>query len=137
METTAQQQKPQHVGYVPADRAEHMEEAQAPEMFSFVRPGDEVCGLLRRIEVVEVKGKKVTQYLVEVERGRFVQFLATWDLQRKIRSEHRGGYIVVRFVGENKEVKKGDNYLREFLVKVEKGRREQANLEITDEDIPF
>ncbi len=106
-------------------------------MFNFSAPGDCIAGTLLSIDKVIVKGKPVTQYLMRPdERDRRVRFLATYDLAQKLQPEHIGRFVEVTFTGENKEVKKGDNYLREFRVRVEKARA-QNNSEITDDDIPF
>jgi len=113
-----------------------LEEVLAPEMFSFTKPGETIAGTLLSIDTVTVKGKAVTQYLLRLDDGRRVQLLATYDLGRKLQPQHMRRFVEITYIGENKEVRKGDNYLREFRVRVEKARA-QNNPEITDEDIPF
>jgi len=116
------------------DRHE-MEEVLAPAMYTFNAPGDSVAGVLIASDKVIVRGKVVTQYLLRLEgSNKLAKILATFDLAQKLRPEHIGRFVELTFVGENKEVKKGDNYLREFRVRVEKA---QNNPEISDEDIPF
>jgi hypothetical protein len=122
------------------DSHHELEEIQAPEMFSFSAPGDCVAGILLSIDKVVVRGKMVTQYLVRLENSdKRVRFLATFDLSQKLQLKHVGRFIEVTFTGENKEVKKGDNYLREFRVRVAKVQDAAAhnNSVISDEDIPF
>jgi hypothetical protein len=114
-----------------------LEEVLAPEMFSFTKPGESISGVLLSIDGVTVKGKQVTQYLIRLDDDRRLQLLATYDLGRKVQRGHIGRFVEITYVGENREVKKGDNYLREFRVRVEKLRAQQDNPEFTDEDIPF
>jgi hypothetical protein len=119
------------------DNHRELEEILAPEMFTFSAPGDCVAGVLLSIDKVTVKGKPVTQYLLRLEGSeKRVQLLATYDLGRKLQPEHKGLFVEITYVGDNREVRKGDNYLREFRVRVEKAST-QNNPEITDEDIPF
>lgn len=114
-----------------------LEEVLAPEMFQFQTPGQSIAGTLLSIDTVTVKGKAVTQYLLRLDDNRRIQLLATYDLGRKLQPGHRGRFVEITYVGENKEVRKGDNYLREFRVRVEKRAPVQDNPEISDEDIPF
>jgi len=114
-----------------------MEEIVSPAMHTFSSPGDSIAGVLFSIDKVVVRGKTVTQYLLRLDGSdRRVKLLATYDLAQKLRSEHVGRFVELTFVGENKEVRKGDNCLREFRVRVERPRA-QNNPEITDEDLPF
>lgn len=113
-----------------------MDEVSAPVLFQFQAPKESIAGVLVSIDEVNVKGKPVTQYVLRLDDGKRVQLLATWDLSRKIQREHLGRYIEIVYLGENREVKKGDNYLREFRVSVEK-RNAQNNHDITDADVPF
>ena len=113
-----------------------LEEVLAPEMFSFTKPGDAIAGTLLSIDTVTVKGKQVIQYLLRLDDGRRIQLLATYDLGRKLQPQHIQRFVEITYIGENREVRKGDNCLREFRVCVEK-IRQQNNPEITDEDIPF
>lgn len=112
-----------------------LEEVLAPEMFTFAKPGEAIAGFLSSIDTVTVKGKPVTQYLLRMEDDRRVQILATYDLGRKIQRGHIGRFVEITYIGENREVRKGDNYLREFRVRVEKANQQIGP--ITDEDIPF
>lgn len=113
-----------------------LEEILAPEMFSFTAPGETIAGTMLSIDTVTVKGKRVTQYLLRLDDDRRIQLLATYDLGRKLQIEHIGRFVEIVYIGENKEVRKGENYLREFRVKVEKAKIQNSH-EITDADIPF
>ena len=122
------------------DGHRELEEILSPEMFAFSAPGDCIAGTLLSMDRVIVKGKPIRQFIVRLEGSdKRVRFLATFDLAQKLQPEHVGRFIEVTFTGENREVKKGDNCLREFRVRVEKvqGVSVQNNPEITDEDIPF
>ena len=119
----------------PRHHGRELEEVLAPEMFAFTKPGEVIAGFLLSIDTVTVKGKPVTQYLLRMEDDRRFQLLATYDLGRKIQRGHIGRFVEIAYIGENREVRKGDNYLREFRVKVEKANPQSGP--ITDEDIPF
>jgi hypothetical protein len=112
-----------------------LEEVLAPEMFSFTKPGETVAGVLLSIDTVTVKGKQVTQYLLRLDDDRRIQLLATYDLGRKLQRQHVRRFVEITYIGENREVRKGDNYLREFRVRVEKASSQTGP--IADEDIPF
>ncbi len=86
-----------------------LEEILAPEMFSFTAPGETIAGTLLSIDSVTVKGKRVTQYRLRLDDDRRIQLLATYDLGRKLQIEHIGRFVEIVYIGENKEVRKGDN----------------------------
>jgi hypothetical protein len=112
-----------------------LEEVLAPAMHTFNVPGDSIAGVLLSIDKVTVRGKTVTQYLLRPDGSeKRVKLLATYDLAQKLRPEQIGRFVELTFIGENKEVRKGNNCLREFRVLVAKA---QNNPEINDEDIPF
>jgi hypothetical protein len=80
-----------------------LEEVLAPEMFTFSAPGDCVAGVLLSIDKVTVKGKPVTQYLLRLEDSeKRVQLLATYDLDRKLQPQHKGLFVEITYIGENK-----------------------------------
>lgn len=117
-----------------------MVEVKEPRMMQFTTEGQSVEGYLLRIERVNVKDKSTIQYVCKDEAGDLFTFLATYDIARKLRSEHRGRWIMVRYEGEDGSVQTQGNKLRRFKVCVEKENPDAANdhgLHITDEDIPF
>jgi len=132
-------------GIVVENQKREMVERLAPELYRFEKVGEQVDGWLISADSVEItdkhtqEKKRVLQYLIEADAlGRRVQILATYDLARKIRREDVGRYIVITYMGENQQVKKGDNFLKEFRVEVEKSRTASGQgPEITDADIPF
>ncbi len=122
----------------PAQTRRQLTEIKGPEMFQFKERGQEISGYLMRISPVDVKGKKTIQYTVLDENRAEITFLATWDLARKLRHQHVGHFVVVRYLGENSEVKTQGNALREFYVGVDlNDRMKGPEAEITDSDIPF
>ena len=110
-----------------------MEERKRPALFRFEQPNDQVSGHLVAVDQVTIEDKPVTQFIIRKMDGEFILINATWDVARKLHVGDKGRFIEITFLGENKAVKKGDNFLREFRVRVSKA----APLEITDEDIPF
>ena len=112
-------------------------EILAPEMFTFTKPGEVIVGCLLSIDSVTIKGKTVPQYLLRTEDNRRFQILATYDLGRKIERSHIGRSVKITYIGENRDVRKGDNCLREFRVKVKKSNPQSQTGPIADEDIPF
>jgi hypothetical protein len=116
-----------------APEQQEMEERKRPALFRFEQPNDVVSGTLMAVDQVTIEEKPVTQFIIRQPDGEFILINATWDVARKLHASDKGRFVEITFLGENKAVKKGENYLREFKVRVSKG----APLEITDEDIPF
>lgn len=115
------------------------EEIKEPKMLQFKQPGACVEMKLLSIQLVTVRDKEVPQYTgVERESGELVTFLGTYDICRKLRREHIGRSVIVRFEGEDREVKTQGSPLRRFYVGKLKGEpAPQQTPEITDADIPF
>lgn len=115
-------------------------EVRGPRMVQFTAAGQDIEGVLLAIQRVTVKEKPTIQYLLKLDDGSLATFLATYDLLRKIRPEHMGHALLVRYEGEDHEVKTQGSPLRRFKVMVSNDRELAVKgdpLQITDEDIPF
>jgi hypothetical protein len=119
-------------------------EVKEPRMIEFNRVGMDVEGVLLAIQKVKVKDKPTTQYLCKDDEGELFTFLATYDIARKVRKEHIGHAVMVKYEGEDNtvEVGEGKNKLRRFKVYIAKQREVakqdvEDSLTITDDDIPF
>jgi hypothetical protein len=115
-------------------------EVKEPKMVQFTTEGQDVEGILLAIQKVTVKDKSTVQFLLKTDDGALATFLATYDLLRKIRREHIGYAIIVKYEGEDREVKTQGLPLRRFKVLVSRDRElavKSDSLQITDEDIPF
>lgn len=113
-------------------------EVQGPEQFKFEHVNQQLEGVLLGIERVNVNDKPTLQYVMRLDENRkLITFLATYDLQRKIRKEHIGHGLMVKYEGEDSSVQTQGNKLRRFKVFVSRQKELVNNLEITDEDIPF
>lgn len=116
-------------------------ERPSPELFSFSTPGDFVKGVLSAIDRVEVKGKPTIQFTVDdAAENKTYKILGTYDLNQKIKKSDIGSFLQIVYKGENKEVKKGDNFLRMFGVAFEEKTHAATftdGSQITDADIPF
>jgi hypothetical protein len=95
-----------------------MQEVEAPEMFKFSDQHPQLSGILIDISLVTVSSKETTQYMFEAEDGHRVTFLATYDLQRKIRPAHVGHFMWIRYEGEDRSVETQGSPLRKFRVQV-------------------
>jgi hypothetical protein len=118
-----------------------METREEPRFVKF-STGEVVEGTLIGIERIKVNEKMAVRYTVE-DDGELVSFLGTYQLNVKIRPDDRGHKLIVRCVGEDTMVKRGENCMKVFEVQVSKERvRASASaplesLGITDDDIPF
>jgi hypothetical protein len=130
-----------------ADRnPRNLVERKAPELFSFKTEGDLLEGTLLRVDtvVIEDKGthqkKRVPQYTMRKENGDVVKFLGTYDLDCKIYPSDVGSFLEIVYVGENREVRRGNNFMRVFKVNIDNAgapARAADSAEITDADITF
>lgn len=124
-------------------------ERKAPELFSLKNPGDLLEAVLLRIDGISIadkethQPKRVTQYTFRRENGSVVKMLGTYDLDCKIFRDDIGRFMEVVFVGEDKKIKRGNNYMKIFRVSVDDSSpapvpaKTEQSAEITDEDIPF
>lgn len=100
-----------------------MQDRTAPEMFQFNDRDKHMQGVLVNIATVEVKGKETTQYTLEnPENGKRVTFLATYDLERKIRPGDMGHFLTVSYEGEDNSIKTQGSPLKKFRVQVAKDK---------------
>jgi hypothetical protein len=117
-----------------------MEERTEPRFVQFGTAGECVDGILRRIEKIEINGKRVVRFVVEDPSGEYLAFLGTADLLNKLRTDDVGKRIDVRYEGEDQNIRKNGNAMKRFKVRVEKiiatATREHP-FAITDEDVPF
>lgn len=131
--------------HTPANLAPPMTEDQgwstleAPELFSFEKPGSEIAGVLIAVSSVELRGKKVVQYTLAGANNRVLKLLGTYDLVQKLTRAHTGCMVRIRYRGTDPEIKKGDNEMKVFHVMIKGTPTQQsaASSPITDEDIPF
>ena len=104
--------------HAPKPRRE-MSERTAPEMFQFSDRDRHVQGVLVHIGQVEVKGKPATQYTLEnPENGKRVTFLSTYDLDRKIRPNDLGHYLMVTYEGEDTSIATQGSPMKKFRVQI-------------------
>jgi hypothetical protein len=117
-----------------------MEERHEPRFVQFGSVGECVDGTLRRIEKVEINGKRVVRFVVEDPSGEYLAFLGTADLLNKLRTDDVGKRVDVRYEGEDQNIRRNGNAMKRFKVLVEKiiaTATREHRLEITDDDVPF
>jgi hypothetical protein len=117
-------------------------EREAPELFKFEGVGDFVKGVLMAMDIVTVREKRTVQFTIyDAGDGKTRKILGTYDLLQKINKDDVGRFVQIVYKGENKEIRKGDNFLRIFSVAFEDKKKTAATFEdgtqITDADIPF
>ncbi len=101
--------------------AVEMVERAGPEIFRFDTPGDYLRGRLIAIETADIGGKPTLKYVVhDEEEDRIFSFLATVDLNSKIRPTDVGKMLEVRYGGKDTEAEQGKNPIKRFKVFVEK-----------------
>jgi hypothetical protein len=106
---------------VPIKPRREMQERTAPEMFQFNDDDRQMQGVLVHIGTVQVKEKEATQYTLEnPETGKRVTFLATYDLERKIRQADLGHFVTVIYDGEDTSIKTQGSPMKKFRVQVSK-----------------
>jgi hypothetical protein len=122
-----------------------MEEREEPKFIRFTT-GDVCEGVLVLIEKAIVNKRPAVRYTVRLDDGSEVSFIGTNQLNRKLRAEDAGHAVEIICEGEDQNVKRGDNCMKLFKVKVSKKPMRGVSLpvrlpgepvEITDEDIPF
>ena len=115
-------------------------QANAPELWQWEKPGAVLTGFLRSIAPVALKGKQVTQLLFQVDSTHQIKCLATYDLLQKINRSHIGTAMRITYLGEDENVKRGENAMKVFDVQFKRPDGAQPPRDsgpITDEDIPF
>ena len=104
-----------------------MSERTAPEMFQFNDHDKYMSGVLVHVGKVNVTNKQTgeekeaTQYTLEnPENGKRVTFLATYDMERKIRPGDVGHFLTVTYEGEDTSIKTQGSPIKKFRVQVSK-----------------
>jgi hypothetical protein len=125
-------------------------ERKSPELVQFDAPGVVVCGVIKSIMTVDVaekdragnrtgKKSRCVQYTFynDLEK-KFYKILGTYDINNKIGNDDIGLYCEISYIGENKDVGRNGNAMKEFHVLFEeRSVRFSDGTTITDEDIPF
>lgn len=122
----------------------NMKDREEPEQISFA-VGEIIEGELVSIDKVKLKsGDIVSSYeLRDLESGKYVRFLGSYDLNKKLRPTDVGYYVEVRYEGEDKSISRNGNALKRFKVRVSdvpvkaamKNQLEDGTY-ITDNDFP-
>jgi len=115
-------------------------EVHAPDLIKWEKPGEQIAGVLTSILPIEVKGKKVPQFLLTLGEKQF-KFLGTFDICQKLTRAHIGCQIRIKYLGEDENIRGGPNNqpMKVFDIRI-KGTPTPPNahgVNITDEDIPF
>jgi hypothetical protein len=120
-----------------------MQLREEPRFVKFTT-GEVVEGTLMSIDRVTVGGKPAVRYVVMVDAGDYVSFIGTHQLNTKLRPTDQGHRIEIRCIGEDTMVKRGDNCMKVFEVRVsvESALKVAPTApadptQITDDDIPF
>jgi hypothetical protein len=126
-----------------------MVERKEPEFVKFAA-GEVVAGILLAIDEIAIGDpsranapkKAALKFTVEIEDGKRVSFLGSYDIVSKLQMSDIGHYIIVRYEGEDKAVSRNGNALKRFSVSVSTkpvrtGTALEASLGITNDDIGF
>ena len=120
-----------------------MRERGEPQFVQF-KAGDTLEGILTSVERIKVHDKGTVRYTIDDGRGVLFSFLGTYQLNTKLRVDDVGHWVKVHYVGEDTNVRRGDNNMRVFEVSVSDelvrpggAASVVSDLGITDEDIPF
>lgn len=114
-----------------------MEERKEPRFVQFAE-GEIVEGLLVSVLRVKIENKDAVRYIVLQDDDELVSFLGTYMINTKLSLADKGHRISVRYEGENKAVKRGENCMKTFAVMVSKKPViSPDSLGISDDDIPF
>jgi hypothetical protein len=117
-------------------------ERKLPNIFKFESTGEVLEGLLVQIRKTQTQGKPTLEYVILQADGQTQKILGTWDINSKIFLHDVGCVVQITYVGENRKVKRGENFLRVFRVLVRPAIGGPAvspasHHEITDEDTTF
>jgi hypothetical protein len=122
-----------------------METREEPKFIRFTT-GDVCEGVLVLIEKAIVNKRPAVRYTVRLDDGSEVSFIGTNQINRRLRSGDEGHKVEIVCTGEDPSVKRGDNCMKLFKVRVSKSRTTGVSLpvrtegdvpEITDDDISF
>lgn len=116
--------------------------------------GERVCGVLVRVDSVQVGGKYTTRFTLEEgdvvdgqykRTGEFITFLGTYQIETKIMRRDIGHYLDVRCTGTSKDVVRDGKGMKLFQVFVSahpvnsgpfRNEREDGTV-ITSADVSF
>lgn len=122
---------------LPAD--EGWKELHGPELIKWDKPGEQIAGVLTRIESIPINGKRVPEYTLQFGDTR-LKFLGTFDIVQQLGPEYRGCAVRIKYLGEDESVRGGPNNspMKRFSIQV-KGTPTQNvhGVDVTDEDVPF
>jgi hypothetical protein len=122
-----------------SDSPLEMETREEPKFVNF-SAGDVVDGTLYSMERVTVRGNASIRYNVLQDNGEMCAFIGTHQLNTKLRPSDVGHRVEIRCQGEDTMIKRGENCMKVFQVRVSKNAVRAAagdGTEITDADIPF
>jgi len=124
----------------PLPKDEGWADVNAPELHKWDKPGEMLAGILVSASHVEIEGKKVLQYVLQLGEKSF-KCLATYDLRQKLTAAHRGLAVRIKYLGEDQNIRGGPNNqaMKIFSVQVKGTPKspERDSGPITDDDIPF
>jgi hypothetical protein len=114
-------------------------QSNAPDLWAWDKDHTVLTGVLRSRAPIDMKGKRVVQLLFQVDGTHQVKCLETYDLSQKINNSHVGCQMRITYLGEDENVKRGDNAMKVFDVQFKRpsGMPARDSGPITDEDIPF
>jgi hypothetical protein len=117
-----------------------MEERKEPRFVQFDK-GSFVEGVLLSIQSIRISEKPAVRYTVKQDDQEDVSFIGTYQINSKLRVRDVGHRISVICEGEDPSIRRGDNCMKLFGVKVSRERVLAASPTsdpgITDADIPF
>lgn len=112
----------------------------APELQEWKTPGETIAGKLISAGPIDLKGKRVIQYILAPDPSHRVKMLGTYDLMQKLTSAHIGMQVRIKYLGEDDSVQRNGNSMKVFDVHVRRDPDAPAGRDsgpISDEDIPF
>jgi hypothetical protein len=125
---------------------EGWQQKKLPEMQEWDKPGTQISGKLISCQqiVINPEGqgeKKVWQYVIQATNSLQLKFLGTYDIVQKLYASDVGKLVKIKYLGEDKTIKKGSNFMKVFDIHVRQdptqGPPVRDSGPITDEDIPF
>jgi len=110
------------------------EERKEVPLFTFEKKDQVLEGILRKMEPVEIKGKRTIAYYFELTGGGTVKIHGTHQLNQKLGPRDIGQPVRIKYLGEDPEVQKNGNSMRRFWVGVDTKAKKAEELIITDAD---
>jgi len=105
-----------------------MEERTEPKFIDWKQAGTSVSGVLMKIERIGMEdGGEVSRYTVlALDEGQEYSFLGTYQLDQRIRPSDLFKRIDVRYEGEDQNIRRGENAMKVFRVRVWSKRLDPA-----------